>query len=182
MTTIGVISDTHYSAKHPFDPRVGEFFAGVEAIIHAGDVGDWDDYQELVKIAPVTTVMGNKRRELREYDFPRSQVLVYEGVTFFVHHGFYHDVWDFILYFVSKVLKLYTFCSWVAVWRLASIAPKDTSVIIFGHTHFAFIRTFRGKLVINPGAAHRKKAQIPSLVKLTLDRGKVVNLQMQYLV
>jgi putative phosphoesterase len=52
---IGVISDTH-GVLHP---RVLELFAGVDHILHAGDIGDEDVLRELETIAPVTAVAGN---------------------------------------------------------------------------------------------------------------------------
>ena len=44
---IGVISDTHGKLH----PRVAEVFAGVEAIIHAGDVGGGHVIETLRRIA-----------------------------------------------------------------------------------------------------------------------------------
>ena len=52
---IGVISDTHGW----LDPRVEKLFAGVEHILHAGDIGDPMIELELKFIAPVTAVLGN---------------------------------------------------------------------------------------------------------------------------
>ena len=51
---IGVISDTHGY----LDPVVPELFAGVDHIIHAGDIIDADTLAELEKIAPVTAGSG----------------------------------------------------------------------------------------------------------------------------
>jgi hypothetical protein len=55
MTTIGVISDTHGYV----DPRVFELFAGVDHILHAGDIGPPGVVLQLERIAPVTAVRGN---------------------------------------------------------------------------------------------------------------------------
>ena len=52
---IGVVSDTHGF----FDVRLGELLAGVELILHAGDVGKQEVLNELVRIAPVRAVRGN---------------------------------------------------------------------------------------------------------------------------
>ena len=55
VTRIGVISDTHDF----FDPKIREFFSGVDHIIHGGDIGlPWIVLQ-LQEIAPVTAVLGN---------------------------------------------------------------------------------------------------------------------------
>jgi hypothetical protein len=52
---IGVISDTH----NFFDPRISRLFAGVEHILHAGDIGLPRIILDLEQIAPVTAVSGN---------------------------------------------------------------------------------------------------------------------------
>ncbi len=55
MITVGVISDTHGT----LDRKVAEFFAGVDHILHAGDIGNASVLHGLERIAPVTAVSGN---------------------------------------------------------------------------------------------------------------------------
>src|SRR5215467_9694675 len=52
---IGLISDTHGLVR----PDVHTALAGVELILHAGDVGGHDVLDELRLIAPVRAVFGN---------------------------------------------------------------------------------------------------------------------------
>ena len=52
MTTIGVISDTHGLLR----PAALEHLAGVDHIIHAGDIGGPDIVPRLAEIAPVTAI------------------------------------------------------------------------------------------------------------------------------
>ena len=52
---MGVISDTHGR----LDDEVLELFAGVDRIVHAGDVGDERVLARLALVAPVTAVHGN---------------------------------------------------------------------------------------------------------------------------
>ncbi len=47
---IGVISDTH----GVFDRAIARHFAGVEHILHAGDIGRPEVIEQLEQIAPVT--------------------------------------------------------------------------------------------------------------------------------
>ena len=56
---IGVISDTHGLLR----PEVKPALAGVERILHLGDVGKASILKELEEIAPVTAVRGNVDRE-----------------------------------------------------------------------------------------------------------------------
>jgi predicted phosphodiesterase len=53
--TIGLISDTHGLLR----PGVHDALAGVDLILHAGDVGSDDVLRELAIIAPVRAVHGN---------------------------------------------------------------------------------------------------------------------------
>src|SRR5450756_389911 len=55
LIRIGVISDTHGY----LDPQVLAEFAGVQHIIHAGDIMDAATLEALETIAPVTAVAGN---------------------------------------------------------------------------------------------------------------------------
>ena len=50
-----MVSDTHGF----FDPRLMGLLAGVELILHAGDVGKQEVLDELERIAPVRAVRGN---------------------------------------------------------------------------------------------------------------------------
>ena len=52
---IGVISDTHGL----FDQSIVSIFEGVDAIIHAGDIGKLEVIDRLEEIAPVFAVEGN---------------------------------------------------------------------------------------------------------------------------
>jgi len=69
VTTIGVISDTHGYV----DPRVIDLFAGVDHILHAGDIGPPSVVMQLERIAPVTAVRGNC--DLGD-DFRETEVVV----------------------------------------------------------------------------------------------------------
>ena len=52
---IGLISDTHGLVR----PELHGALAGIELLLHAGDVGDDDVLDELSLIAPVVAVYGN---------------------------------------------------------------------------------------------------------------------------
>ena len=52
---VGVVSDTHGF----FDPFLKDVLAGVDIILHGGDVGSEEVLDELNRIAPVHAVRGN---------------------------------------------------------------------------------------------------------------------------
>jgi len=76
---IGVISDTH----NHFDPKIPALFAGVDHILHAGDIGLPWVILELESIAPVTAVLGNNDAGL---SYKETEVIKLESRKFLVHH------------------------------------------------------------------------------------------------
>ncbi|MFM9013504.1 MAG: metallophosphoesterase family protein, partial [Gemmatimonadota bacterium] len=82
IVRIGLISDTHGLLR----PDVHTAFAGVDRILHAGDVCGDEILDELALIAPVEAVFGNcdhsEDRRLRE-----ALELTIGDVTIHVQHG-----------------------------------------------------------------------------------------------
>ena len=76
---IGVISDTH----NFLDPKVHELFAGVNHILHAGDIGNATIISELEAIAPVTAVYGNTDMGL---PFKETEIIELGTRKFLIHH------------------------------------------------------------------------------------------------
>lgn len=145
MQTIGLISDTHGLLR----PSVFTALAGVQLILHAGDVGGDDILDELSAIAPVHAVHGNT-------DAPGnarlSHVIEREvaGVSIHVSHG--HEVGSPT---PAKLLALY-----------------PARVIVYGHTHRPLIETHDGRLVVNPGAAGARRFNLlPSVALLHVREG-----------
>jgi uncharacterized protein len=147
MTTVGLISDTHGLVR----PEIATLFAGVDLILHAGDVGGAAVLAELRKIAPTEAVFGN-------VDDPSDPALrairrlTLEDVSIHVSHG--HELGH-----PSPDLAL---------------ARYDARVVIFGHTHKAVVvHAPRDRIAVNPGAAGPRRFKLePSVARLTLDRGR----------
>ena len=143
---IGVISDTHGLLR----PDVHDALAGVELILHAGDVGGDEILDELQLIAPVRAVYGNTdapgQRRLREV----IEVTI-DGVSIHVSHG--HEVGSPT---PAKLLERYA-----------------ANVVVYGHTHRPLIAKADGRLVLNPGAAGPRRFDIlPSVARLTIANGQ----------
>jgi putative phosphoesterase len=148
---IGLISDTHGMVR----PDVHTALAGVELILHAGDVGDDDILDELQLIAPVQAVYGNTDSPGR----PRlSNAIDIEigGVRIHVSHG--HEVG------APTPEKL--------------LARYDADVIVYGHTHKQLIVEAEGRWVVNPGAAGARRFDLmPSVARMTIaDRQVAIEL------
>ncbi len=127
---IGIISDTHGF----LDPRVETIFAGVDHILHAGDIGYAVIILELEFIAPTIAVLGNNDLGL---SFKETEVAELGAKKFIVHH----IVNPFE---PSEGLQK----------RLNRERPD---VVVFGHTHKKFSQTVNGTLFFNPGYAGKPK-------------------------
>src|SRR5512143_3962257 len=89
MTTLGVIADSHIPDRMRDLPQgVYPALAGVEAILHAGDVCTQRVLDALAAIAPVYAVAGNRDFFLK---LPLERQLTFDGVTIGLTHG--HGGW-----------------------------------------------------------------------------------------
>ena len=143
---IGVISDTHGLLR----PDVHDALAGVELILHAGDVGGDDILDELSLIAPVRAVYGNTDAPGQPRLAEAIDITV-DGVTIHVSHG--HETGSPQ---PAKLLERYS-----------------ADVVVYGHTHRPLITKAERRLVLNPGAAGPRRFDIlPSVARLTIAQGK----------
>jgi putative phosphoesterase len=127
---LGIISDTHGF----LDPRVEKLFAGVDHILHAGDIGNPMIELELKFIAPVTLVLGNNDAGL---SFKETEVVMLAEKKFLIHH------------IVNPRALSET--------AAASIKREQPDVVVFGHTHKQFCELVNGVLFFNPGYSGRPK-------------------------
>ena len=142
---IGLISDTHGLVR----PDVHEALAGVEMILHAGDVGGEGVLAELATIAPVRAVGGNTD-PLGVPWLADTLVLEIAGVRIHVSHG--HEVGRPT---PARLLEHY-----------------GEDVIVYGHTHRQLITRAGDRLVVNPGAAGPRRFDLePSVARLTIAGG-----------
>ena len=142
---VGLISDTHGLVR----PDVHEALAGVELILHAGDVGGDDVLDELALIAPILAVNGNT-------DPPGDPRLVasidrtIDGLTVHVSHG--HELGS------------------PTPEGLFERYPAD--VIVYGHTHRQLVTKSGQRWAVNPGAAGPRRFDLkPSVARLTIEDG-----------
>ena len=127
---IGVISDTHGF----LDPRVEKIFAGVDHILHAGDIGFATIILELQFLAPVTAVLGNCDGDI---GFRETETVELARKKFLVHHIVNPRM-------LSEKVE-------------ARIKQERPDVVVFGHTHKEFCEAVNGILFFNPGYAGKPK-------------------------
>ena len=129
---VGLISDTHGRVHGD----VHRHFAGVEAILHAGDVGGEDVLEELRLITPhVHAVAGNV--DCGEADLPLKRVVELPLGKVGLSHG-HLDPSD-------QGARVRSLC--------ATFAPNGVRLILHGHSHQQFLEFRKSTWIINPGAA-----------------------------
>ncbi len=128
---IGIISDTHGF----LDPRVEKIFAGVDHILHAGDVGNFDFIEILGRIAPVTAIRGNIDTHGPCAQLPATEIVGIGGAWFYLLHNL----------------------------AALDINPAAAGVhaVIYGHTHQPAQRTQNGVLYLNPGSVGPRRFRLP---------------------
>ena len=145
---LGVISDTHGLLR----PEVFDAFAGVDHILHAGDVGNSGILSDLEALAPVTAVYGNTDGTQLRRMLPQVAILELDGFDIVVTHG------D----------------------QLGSPTPDalhsafpDAQIIVYGHTHRPLLTIVDVVVtVMNPGGAGARRFKLPPSVGiLELEAG-----------
>jgi putative phosphoesterase len=144
---IGVISDTH----NFLDPHIADLFAGVDHILHGGDIGTAWIIMQLESIAPVTAVLGNTDQGI---SFRETELVELGGKRFLVHH----------------IVDL----SQPAAAVHSRIRRAKPDVVIFGHTHKPHEERRDGILFLNPGYAGKARFDLPrSIALLECSDGQV---------
>ena len=147
MITVGIISDNHGD----WTSQINESLAGVDAIIHAGDIGPYKYVLKMEGIAPTTAVLGNTDGDM---PLDETAVVTLGEKKFLVKH------------IVNPHRLQVSLCE-----RLKQIQPD---VVIFGHTHEPFCETLGGILFLNPGSVTQPRGGYrPSMVRLTIDCGEM---------
>jgi len=129
-------------------PATLDALAGVQRIVHAGDVGDAAILDRLAAVAPVTAVRGNVDRGDLARSLPATNVLEVAEVTLYVLHDL-------------GTLDL-------------DPAAAGFAAVITGHSHVPKVETKAGVLYLNPGSCGPRRFDLPiSLARLVVEAGRV---------
>jgi hypothetical protein len=120
---LAAVADTHGTLP----ASAASVLAGVDRIVHAGDIGGQRILDELESIAPVTAVHGNMDTGELEWRLLDTAVLRLEETRILVAHK------------ASDVI--------------ASGVPEGVSVVVSGHTHRPTVERVGDVLFVNPGSA-----------------------------
>lgn len=139
---VGVLSDTHGLLR----PQVLDALAGVEHILHAGDVGDIRILDRLREIAPTIAIRGNIDSAGPCAELPATEAIELGG---------------HFLYMVHAIEDL-------------DLNPRaaEIQVVISGHSHKHSITHRDGVLYLNPGSIGPRRFSLPiTLALLHLEPG-----------
>jgi hypothetical protein len=139
---VGVVADTHGLVR----PEALAALAGVDAVVHAGDVGSAAVLDALAALAPLTAVRGNNdtgpwARHLPE----RATVRVGRVGVLVVHDR-----------------------------QILGPLPDGVRVVVSGHAHRPAIEDRDGVLFLNPGSAGPRRFSLPvTVARLTIEGDRV---------
>jgi putative phosphoesterase len=137
---LGIIADTHGQLRS----EVFDVFAGVDHILHGGDLGPPALLDELATIAPVTAVYGNTDGPEIRARLPQVARIQLDGFRIVVTHG---DQ------FGSPTPE-----------KLNAAYP-DAEILVFGHTHRPLLTIVDQVVtVMNPGGAGPRRFDLPASV------------------
>lgn len=135
---IGIISDTHGLLR----PEAERLLAGVDHIVHGGDIGRPEIAAELRRIAPVTTIRGNVDTDDWAHEYSETERIWLAGRSIFVLHDL-------------KTLEI-------------DALAAGIDVVVSGHSHVPKIDTVDGVLYLNPGSAGPRRFKLP-ITLATMD-------------
>lgn len=139
---LGIVADTHGRLREDLLAQL----AGVDQILHAGDVGKPEVLEGLGQIAPVFAVRGNVDRGPEWKAIPELWTGEWNGLRILIYH---------ILPELPSTIKA---CDW--------------DVVIYGHSHKAEIRREDRTLFLNPGSCGPRRFKLPvTFMKLEIIEG-----------
>lgn len=136
---IGLLSDTHVTnEREELYPQIYQAFAGVDMIMHAGDIYIIPVLDRLELLAPVFAARGNGDWGLPEDPrLQHSHIIEIGGLRIGLTH-------DLPLPEIPPERTLET------IMQRRFGGPVD--VIVFGDTHVAQLEVMKGVLLVNPGS------------------------------
>ncbi|MDQ6919454.1 MAG: metallophosphatase family protein [Candidatus Dormibacteraeota bacterium] len=151
-TRVGVVADTHCPEFVERLPGgIAELLAGVDLILHAGDISSLDTLAELARIAPVEAVRGDHDSGL---DLPDRRIVEVAGRRIGLLHGNRSHLIEEPATFAGTISLGYWWPSGGLDRHLLRTFPA-VDAVVYGHTHSAAVRRVGGTLLFNPGAVYQ---------------------------
>lgn len=144
---IGLISDTHGLMR----PEAFDRLAGVDLILHAGDIGKPSIIRELESIAPVVAVIGNTDVAAWYPQYAKTAVAEAGGRRLYL----LHNIDDLDL----------------------DPASAGFDAVIYGHTHKPTAHKRKGVWYINPGSAGPHRFMLPVSIAIMEIGGGTISVK-----
>ena len=142
---IGVISDTHGLLR----PEALTALAGVEHILHAGDVGLATIVDALREIAPVTAIRGNVDTHGSCAELPETEAVELGGCLVYVVHAL--------------------------EWMDINPQVAGVGLVVYGHSHVPSVERRDGVVYVNPGSAGPRRFHLPvTVAQVSVEDGVVM--------
>ena len=148
---IGLISDTHSPAMGRVPPvQVASAFAGVDLILHAGDIFSSECLDWLELIAPVKAAEESPSPLFADPRVAHKAVIEAGGYAI----GLVHDLmirgvgWEV----VPGIMAAKFPPDWSLPALLEGFFGRPVDIVIHGHTHVSMSETHQGILIVNPGS------------------------------
>jgi putative phosphoesterase len=157
MKRIGLMSDTHSF----LDPKIYTYFADVDEIWHAGDVGSIEIIDELRKFKPLKGVYGNIDDYSIRKEFPEFERFKCEDVEVLITH---------IGGRPGKYSKP----------ALEELNKKSPKLFICGHSHILLVKMDPkfNMLCMNPGACGLKGFHtVKTLLRFSISGDRIHDLE-----
>lgn len=149
---IGVVTDTHVGDElERLPPEVGRRLAGVDLILHAGDLCEPGVLSELREIAPVVAVQGN--HDSPASGLPLGTVIDLNGTRIGLIHGTRPGTIEALSAASWLALGHLPLTSHLRALRRRLGAPVD--LIVTGHLHLPLRRVIDGTLFFSPGSVYQ---------------------------
>jgi hypothetical protein len=134
-------------------PEALEALAGVDLIIHAGDVGSPEVLRALSQVAPVEAIRGNVDTGPWARTLPDTREVHVGEVNFYV----IHDANDL------------------------AIDASVFDAVVSGHSHRAKEEKHNGVLYLNPGSAGPQRFRLPVTLMTAIVQGKEIRVSLRSL-
>jgi putative phosphoesterase len=125
------------------------FASGCDYIIHGGDIGSAEIFDELAAMAPLIAVRGNNDRQVWAAHLPETEMIRVGGAFVYVIHD------------LSQL----------------DIEPHaaGVQVIVSGHSHQPLVEKRDGILYVNPGSCGPRRFKLPISVGELIVEGTQVS-------
>ena len=150
---IGIVSDTHGMLRS----SVVAALAGVDQILHAGDVGTVEVLEGLRAIAPVVAIRGNVDVAGMPGALPATEMCLLGGssVTAYLVHSV-HDL------------------------DVDPVAAR-VQLVVSGHSHAPSVREERGVTYLNPGSVGARRFRLPVSMAFVSVAGEAMTVELRTL-